>query len=359
MILAFATWHSRPSCIKIHESSHIRFPIKIPTKSHDVFIWSKSIFQDATPSGIGQHTFIHWFSTTSGESSSWLSIPFIVQSHGHWGPPGRVGLGDFDSNIQCAFAIPLSFASQITAAQNFPQTRSKRRNSSMFSVVAHGGDFWRRNSISSHLLCLRFQCGGVELPRHGFSRALSSFTDLSMWCDPYVFAWCFLQRWASVFSSVFPCRQRLFHSLRQGPPCRAAGWPGTSCTAALRDAIGNGESGGNASDSPFWIHRWYEFVEGNSVKKPSRHLCHQSLDPLQRYSELKVLEAGFVRSWSWDRFLLCFEKHSNLAPFAQGSELLDDQLQWWSNSYLPWCQEELLQTGQERLFQSGRENPTW
>lgn len=38
----------------------------------------------------------------------------------------------------------------------------------MFSVVAHGGDFWRRNSISSHLLCLRFQCGGVELPRHGF-----------------------------------------------------------------------------------------------------------------------------------------------------------------------------------------------
>ena len=61
--------------------------------------------------------------------------------------------------------------------------------------------------------------------------------------------------------------QKTSFSMRQGPPCRAAGWPGTSCTAALRDAIGNGESGGNASDSPFWIHRWYEFVEGNSVKK--------------------------------------------------------------------------------------------
>ena len=88
----------------------------------------------------------------------------------------------------------------------------------MFSVVAHGGDFWRRNPISSHLLCLRFQCGGVELPRHVFSRALSSFTRSFhvMRSVLYVFAWCFhvfwmfLQRWASVFSSVFPCRKRLF-----------------------------------------------------------------------------------------------------------------------------------------------------
>ena len=224
----------------------------------------------------------------------------------------------------------------------------------MFSVVAHGGDFWRRNPISSHLLCLRFQCGGVELPRHVFSRALSSFTRsfhvMRSVCVCVMFP-CYLNVFATMSFRIlirFSVQKTSF-SMRQGPPCRAAGWPGTSCTAALRDAIGNGESGGNASDSPFWIRRWYEFVEGNSVKKTSRHLCHQSLDPLQRYFELKVLEAGFVRSWSWDRF----------APFAQGSELLDDQLQWWSNSYLPRCQEELLQTGQECLFQSGRENPTW
>ena len=95
----------------------------------------------------------------------------------------------------------------------------------MFSVVAHGGDFWRRNSISSHLLCLRFQCGGVELPRHGFSRALSSFTRS------------FHVMWSVCVSVMFPCFLNVFATMRQGPPCRAAGWPGTSCTAALRDAI--------------------------------------------------------------------------------------------------------------------------
>lgn len=184
-----------------------------------------------------------------------------MQSHGHWGPPGRVGLGGhFDSNIQCAFAIPLSFASQITTALNFPQTRSKRRNSSMFSVVAHGGDFWRRNPISSHLLCLRFQCGGVELPRHVFSRALSSFTRsfhvMRSVCVCVMFP-CYLNVFATMSFRIlirFSVQKTSF-SMRQGPPCRAAGWPGTSCTAALRDAIGNGESGGNASDSPFWIRR--------------------------------------------------------------------------------------------------------